>query len=112
MIEKTVLDYLTVESGVPVYMEEPENPSAYPFIVIQKTGSGLENHIKRATFAVQSYAESLYGAAHLNETIKEIMLDIISLDEVAKCSLNSDYNFTDTARKRYRYQAVYDLVHY
>ena len=32
--------------------------------------------------------------------------------EIAACRLNSDYNFTDTAKKKYRYQAVFDLVYY
>lgn len=112
MIEIIVLDYLTEKTGIPIYMEEPEKPIGYPFIVIEKTSSGIDNHIKRATFAVQSYDTSLYKAAQLNEVIKEIMLDIVSLDEISKSELNSDYNYTDTERKRYRYQAVFDLVHY
>lgn len=31
---------------------------------------------------------------------------------ISKCTLNSDYNYTDTARKKYRYQAVYDIVYF
>ena len=27
-------------------------------------------------------------------------------------ALNTDYNFTDTAQRRYRYQAVFDIIHY
>ena len=37
---------------------------------------------------------------------------MVALDEVSKVSLNSDYNFTDAATKRYRYQAVFDIIHY
>ena len=37
---------------------------------------------------------------------------IIELDDISRCELNTDYNYTDTARKKYRYQAVYDIVHY
>jgi len=34
------------------------------------------------------------------------------LNEIGKVKLNSDYNFTDTVTKQYRYQAVYDISHY
>ena len=30
---------------------------------------------------------------------------------IFKSSLNSDYNFTDTSTKKYRYQAVYDIYY-
>lgn len=30
--------------------------------------------------------------------------------DISKAKLNSDYNYTDTTTKSYRYQAVYDLV--
>ncbi len=48
----------------------------------------------------------------LNEQTKTAVDSLIELTEIAKVRLNSDYNFTDTATKRYRYQAVYDLNHY
>lgn len=51
-------------------METPETmPETY--VLIEKTGSGMNNHIKSATFAIQSYASSLYEAASLNEIVKE-----------------------------------------
>ena len=111
MIEKIICDYLNKELKVPAYMEEQKNkPKSY--VLIMKTGSGRSNHIMSATIAIQSYAGSLYEAAVLNETVKEAMLNIISLGEVSSCKLNSDYDFTDPETKRYRYQAVFDLVHY
>lgn len=112
MIEVIVYTFLKNElEDVPVYMEIPEIPPEQ-FVLIEKTGSGLENHIKSATFAIQSYADSMFEAASLNEVVKEKMLDIIGEKEITKVSLNSDYNFTDTATKKYRYQAVFDLKHY
>lgn len=47
-----------------------------------------------------------------SEVYKAAMQDIIGLNEICKCKLNSDYNFTDTSINQYRYQAVYDIVHY
>ena len=49
MIEKTVLDYLNRKLDVPVYMEVPEKPEK-EYVVIEKTGSGAENHICSAVF--------------------------------------------------------------
>ena len=46
-----------------------------------------------------------------NENV-ETMLDIDELDSISKCELNSDYNFTDTQQKKYRYQAVFNLTYY
>lgn len=73
----------------------------------------MDNHITRSTFAIQSYAPSMYEAATMNEEIKAAMLNsLITLGSVAKVDLNSDYNYTDTTTKTYRYQAVFDIVHY
>ena len=38
--------------------------------------------------------------------------NMIDLDRVTKVSLNSDYNYTDTTTKHYRYQAVFNVTHY
>ncbi|MCD8087129.1 MAG: hypothetical protein LUE22_00875 [Oscillospiraceae bacterium] len=111
MIEKIVLDYLTDALDVPVYMEVPETPPQ-TYVVLEKTGGGQNNHISTATLAVQSCAPSLYEAALLNEQVKTAMDSIITLDSVSRIKLNSDYNFTDTATKKYRYQAVFDFTYY
>lgn len=110
MIEKTILDYLSSELGVPVYTEKKIQSGRY--VVIEKVGGGETNHIKRASIAVQSYADTMYEAALLNEQVKETMSGIVALSTVSSCKLDSDYNFTDTVMKNYRYQAVFDLVHY
>lgn len=112
IIEKVVLDYLNANiDGVTSYTERPkELPER--FILIQKTGGGAENKINSSTVAIQSYAESLYEAAALNEVVKSVMFDIDSLYEIGSVRLNSDYNYTDGSNKQYRYQAVFDLKHY
>ena len=111
MIEKIILDYLSEGLTEPVYMEEPEvKPET--FVLIEKTGGGKTNHISFATLAVQSYAPSMYEAAALNERVKTAMENAIALDEIVRVTLNSDYNYTNTASKRYRYQAVFDVIFY
>jgi len=112
MIEKIVLDYLSDALSVPCLMEEPTGMTGEELIVIEKTGSSCTNRIYTATLAIQSYAPSMYEAAALNEQVKEAMDNIVALPDIARCELNSDYNFTDTGMKRYRYQAVFQLTHY
>lgn len=111
MIEKIILDYLA-DNGFAAYMELPTPIPDGEFLVIEKTGSSLTNYIYSAMIAIQSYADSMYEAAELNERVKTVMADAVALDDITKVDLNSDYNYTDTANKRYRYQAVFDITHY
>lgn len=113
MIEKTVLDYLNRKLEQPVWLQVPEGedlPASY--VLIEKTGSSRANRISAATIAIQSYASRMIDAAELNEAVKAVMDDIVMLDVIGSSKLNSDYNFTDTETKKYRYQAVYDITHY
>ncbi|MBR4743546.1 MAG: hypothetical protein IK082_05060 [Oscillospiraceae bacterium] len=115
MIEETVITYLqtaltTSDGYIPVYAEIPaEMPDT--FVVVGKTGSGRTNRIDNATLAIKSYAPTLYEAACLNETVKAYMDVMADTENVFRCKLNSDYDYTDTTLKRYRYQAVYDLTY-
>ena len=114
MIEVILFDFLSSKMSVPVKTEIPQEPPL-KYCLIEKTGGSETNHIKRATVVIQSYAESLYDAANLNETVKETILaadGLIMLDSIVSVNLSSDYNFTDTTTKKYRYQAVFDIVHY
>ena len=110
MIEKIVRDYLEETLNIGVYLEVEKEDA--PFIVLEKTGSREENYITRVTIAVQSYGTSMYEAASLNAQVIDAMKQIIELDEISDCKLNSDYNYTDTETKRYRYQAVFNITHY
>lgn len=111
MIETTLMEYLESNLTVPVLLEVPENMPE-TFVVLEKTGGRFENHIYESTFAIQSYAMSIYDAVVLNEEIKGYMLYGSIPAEVCGVRLNSDYNYTDLSTKRYRYQAVYDIYHY
>ena len=111
MIEATILEYLSGALDVPCYMERPPGAPG-TFAVLEKTGESRENYINTAILAVQSYAPTLLEAAQLNEQVKTAMFDAVQLPGIAAVRLNSDYNFTDTAMKGYRYQAVFDVTHY
>lgn len=118
MIEKTLISFLTNRTSVldNVFAERPEEvPSSY--IVIEKTGSSTTDMITTSTVAIQCCVDSLQGksfldAAELNEELKDVMEDLIALDEIVMVDLNSDYNYTDNTTKEYRYQAVYQITHY
>lgn len=111
MIEKIVYDFLKSNLDVLVVTEE-HGEEELPYVRIEKTGGGENGYLKTSVIVIQSYARTLMETAELNEIVKEAMKNLIALDEVCKCELNSDYNYTDTAKKRNRYQAVFDLVHY
>ena len=111
MIETVVLGYLNQNLSVPVYMERPETDVG-EYVVIEKLGSGMTDRIYQATIALQSFGNTLFRAAEINEEVKAAMDNLIELPEVSRSHLNSDYNYTDTSKKRYRYQAVYDITHY
>lgn len=110
MIEKVIYDYLDKTLSVPVKFEKPKEYKK--LVLIDKTGGYSSNQIYHSTIAIQSYAPSLLEAMELNESVKESMNYIVSLDSVSKCALNSDYNFSNATTKEYRYQAVFDITHY
>lgn len=111
MIETIILEQLQ-GAGITAYMEIPEGGGTPPFAIVERTGGGTENLLRHATVAIQSYGASLYLAASLCEQVVAAMEGIVARPEVAACELNSDYNFTDTTKKLYRYQAVFDIVYY
>lgn len=109
LAEKMVLDHLSKWLDVPVCMEhQAEDPQS--FVIVERVGGSVSNHVHRVSFAIQSYGTSLLTACELNEKVKQAMDLLIESDRVVNLSLDSDYNHTDTSTKRYRYQAVYDLV--
>ena len=111
MIEVTIMQHLESKLDVPVFMEKPE-PLLLEYVLFEKTSGGKDNQLLSSTFAFQSYAPSLYKAALLNEKVKLAVDSLIEIPGVSGVQINSDYNFTDTSTKEYRYQAVYDINHY
>lgn len=111
MIEKTVLDYLTKKLDYTVSMEIP-NPLVDEYVLIERVGGGEYNHIKNASIAFQSYADSLYQAASINEKVKDAVKGLQDLPSIGEVRLESDYNFTDTTTKKYRYQSIFRITHY
>lgn len=111
-IEAIIIDYLQNKLQTDnVYGEIPDSPAG-EFFVVDKTGSTTVDHICTSTVAIQSYGDTKAEAAESNEKMKRAMEGIVELDEIGGCYLETDYNYTNIARKQYRYQAVYQITHY
>ena len=110
MIAKDLLDFLSDKLSVGVYMEAPEELTDY--VLLDQTGTSRQNHIITTTIAIQSYGPSLYKAMLLNEDVKAAMDEFLGEPNVTRVELTTDYNYTNTATKQYRWQAVYNITHY
>jgi len=111
MIEKIILDYVSARLSVPVDMEVPADPEN-SYVVLKRSGRGRENGLEASNLITDAYAQSLEEAAMLNEQVKAVLDELDTLDEISSAELAADYPLTDTASKRYRYQAVYEIYHY
>ena len=111
MIIKDILDYIGDELTEPCYCEEPDAPPA-SYVLLDQKGQSKTEHIKYTRLAFNSIAPSMYEAAELAEKVIVAVESAIELDNICKIELNSNYNFTDTSSKRYRYQTLFDITHY
>ena len=112
-IEETIRNYLANRLDCPCWLKVPKGLSLpAEYVLIQKTGSSRRNLINYAVIAVQSCADDLVSAMDLNEEVKSAMDNLVEIQRISGAALNSDYDFTDTQTKKYRYQAVYDITHY
>ena len=111
MIVEDLITYLNDDDvGIKAYCEQPSE--LYDYVIVEQTGSSRLNRITTTTVAIQSYGETLYDAMLLNEDVKEAMEGFLELGQVARVELETDYNFTDTTTKQYRWQAIYNITHY
>ncbi len=104
-----VLSGLKAALSVPVYMEHPTTAPA-EYVILERVGGRQDVGIERASFAVQSYSDSMYGACELNDKVRKAMIGLIADPHISHIALDSDYNYTDSETKKYRYQGIYDLV--
>lgn len=108
MIAETKIIDLLLSSGIETFMERPKDATE-EYCIVERTGSSSTDYVTTATIAVQSISGSLAKAAKLNEKVKKILLTA-DIEGISSIKLMSDYNFTNTAAKQHRYQAVYSVV--
>lgn len=119
VIELIVKRYLEDKVDTPVLLTKPTDQSIKDYCLIEKTGGApRKNFLNKSMLIIQSYGETMYNAAMLNDLVKDEMqgngidkFGIASETEISRCECNNDYNFTDTTKKEYRYQAVFDLYY-
>ena len=110
MIETQLIAYLAGALKIFVGMEPKEELTGY--VIVDKTGSSRTNHIITTSVAIQSYGASLYDAMALNKQVEAAMEGFAQQPNVARVEFETDYNFTNTTTKQYRWQAVYQITHY
>ena len=112
MIEATLRKYLEDNlDNVPVVMEYPKNPKK-KFILLQLADGGQINHIDAATFFVTVYADSLFAASELKETVKTLLFNAIEIPGVTKASLGQEQAGTDSANHVYQYNLTFNFYFY
>ena len=111
MIELVIKNYLDGHLDAPSFFEH-QNGLKGKYVLVEKLSGRKKNMLNSSVFAFQSYADSPFESAQLNEQVKEVVEAMIELPEITGIQLNSDYNFTDTQTKKYRYQAVFDINYY
>lgn len=109
MIETKILDYLTQKTDVFVGVEMPGDKSE--FVLLEKIGRKKRDWIITDAFMFQSYAGSLARVIEIDEAVQEAMDKFAETPGISACRLSSNYNFTDTRYKKYRYQCTYEITH-
>lgn len=110
ILEKFLIDWIARKTGYDVHAEVPEGHPA-EFYTVERTGSHTVNRVATVTVAIKSWnSASTYAAAEMNDGLKREMETLVQEPEISACRLSTDYPFTDTETKYYRYQAVYNIT--
>lgn len=111
IIESLIINHLNNNLSVEAHSLIPANkPDS--FVVVERTGGNINNHIKSGMFVTDCYAQTMEAAAELCEAVIAAMENLNIYNEVASVRLNSHYNDTDTASHEYRYGALFEVTYY
>lgn len=118
MIDVTIRNYIAAElsaiaeyATVPVLMEQPKTvPSEY--VLLRRIDGGRTNQVDAVTFVIAARSTTMYKAAALIDTIKEILFDAIKLPAVTAAKLGGERIATDTANHIYQYELTFNFFYY
>lgn len=115
MMEKKARKALAAKLSVPVLLEFPKVPDEFrelpeKFVVIEKVGGSVINHLRRESLAFQSYGDKLGDVIDLDEAVQKATLGMIEDKQITSIKLASNYNHTNDRMKKHRYQSVFDFV--
>ena len=84
------------------------------YVLIEKTGSSGDNYIRSATLTISLFHLRFVERHSSTKAVKETMKKIIELDDMnADATLIAITTIRGYGKKeKYRYQAVFDIVHY
>ena len=112
MIDVIIRNYLTTKlSNIAIVYEQPaDRPNEY--VLIQKIDGGEIDKIKASTFSIKVRFMDQYNAAVKNESVKDAMFDIITLDAISGVRQGGEYGRIDTSNKMYEYETIWNIYHY
>ncbi len=110
IIEATIIEYLKDKLDVSVVAETPDTePESY--VRIERVGRQVRNLLTTDSIAFQSYGATMYDAALLDDKVQSAVPELTKIAGVSGVHLASNYNSTDTSKKNYRYQCIFDITH-
>lgn len=110
-ITQFTVEHLTGCLPYSVSGEIPANPPA-AYVVVEKKGSGIKDHIAESTICLSCYADTLAHAEDLSQEVQTAMESMIYLPEISALEFGGDYNATDTTKKQYCFDVIYHITHY
>lgn len=112
MIEKIIIEHLEAALDVPVYVMMPD-VLPQEFVVIDRTGTSIENRITTTSIVIDSYSSvSTLAAAELADAVNSAMDELNNDANVAGCHMENCIKYTDVVRKIPRYQSTFAITHY
>lgn len=111
MIETILIDQLKTVTGLHAYVMVPDDMPD-EFYIIDRTATDKTDHITTVNCAVQAYAKSAARAAEMAEASVVALEQLAERADFSKCAMYNLYMFTDTVRKRPRYQTMFEIIHY
>lgn len=110
LIEKVIRDYLI--EMLPTVKIDTEQPSGNPesYIVFRVIDRSVTNHINSATVEFYCYGKSKIEAAELDETLRNVLPEIIHYTDLFSCRNGGGNDDKDDSLKRYRYRSYYNMT--
>jgi len=109
-IEAEIIAHLNAVLSVGVYADVPKTRPV-SFVTVERTGGNRDDYgiIDHPIIAVQSWAESRYGASQLAYAVDAAMHSMVGNGVVTSVETTTVYNFPSTDDIP-RYQGVYQLT--
>lgn len=109
-IEEFLILWLSGKLTVPVSGDVP-TPMPASFVTLERVGAETVEHIRHASIAIRTWAQTRAAAGRLCELVEQTMEELTAETEISSCKLENSYNDTDLDTKTPRYQAIFEIVY-